>query len=137
MNPVPVVAAIIERDGRFLVGRRPAHKRHGGLWEFPGGKVDAGETVAEAARRELDEELTLSVVEVEDRLHHVDHAGGIFAIHFPRVRVQSEPHPLEHEIIGWFTLDELGQMALAPADAGFVEWLSNGPPSSRSGRRPR
>ena len=43
MNPVAVVAAIIQRDGRFLVGRRPAHKRHGGLWEFPGGKVDEGE----------------------------------------------------------------------------------------------
>jgi 8-oxo-dGTP pyrophosphatase MutT (NUDIX family) len=48
-----VVAAVIERDGRLLVCQRPAHKRHGGLWEFPGGKCDPGESDAEAARREL------------------------------------------------------------------------------------
>lgn len=124
MNPVAVVAAVIERDGRFLVGKRPAHKRHGGLWEFPGGKIDDGESVAQAAARELEEELTLSVLDVRDRLHHEDDAGGVFAVHFHPVRVQGDPRALEHEEIGWFTLAELADLPLAPADAGFVEWLA-------------
>ena len=63
MPPVRVVAAVIERasdeGARLLVCRRPAHKRHGGLWEFPGGKVEAGEDLLHAARRELAEELAL------------------------------------------------------------------------------
>ena len=50
------MAAVIERDGKLLVCRRPGHKRHGGLWEFPGGKLEPGETIVDAARRELDEE---------------------------------------------------------------------------------
>jgi 8-oxo-dGTP diphosphatase len=52
-----VVAAVIERDGRVLIGQRRAHKRHAFKWEFPGGKVEAGETPAAALGRELDEEL--------------------------------------------------------------------------------
>ena len=46
-----VLAAVVRRDDRYLVCRRPAHKRHGGLWEFPGGKIHAGETLLGAARR--------------------------------------------------------------------------------------
>ncbi len=50
--PIRVLASVIERDHRLLVCRRPLHKRHGGLWEFPGGKVREGESDLEAARRE-------------------------------------------------------------------------------------
>jgi 8-oxo-dGTP pyrophosphatase MutT (NUDIX family) len=56
-----VLAAVIRRQDRYLVCRRPAHKRHGGLWEFPGGKLEPGETLLEAARRELREELGAEV----------------------------------------------------------------------------
>jgi len=52
-----VVAAVIERDGKYLLCQRPQGKRYGGLWEFPGGKLLAGESLLEAARRELREEL--------------------------------------------------------------------------------
>lgn len=124
MNPIPVVAAVIVRDGRYLVGRRPAEKRHGGLWEFPGGKVDDCESVAEAAARELEEELELSVVSVGGPLHRVDDVGGVFAIHFHRVEVAGEPRALEHDEIGWFSIDELRGMPLAPADRAFVRWLA-------------
>lgn len=55
---------MIRRDGRYLVCRRPAQKRHGGLWEFPGGKIDDGESLLDAARRELAEELSINVIEV-------------------------------------------------------------------------
>lgn len=118
-----MVAAVIRRKGRYLLGRRPAHKRHGGLWEFPGGKLDPGETAGEAARRELREELSLAVTEVATALHTVDDPGSPFAIHFHPVDVEGEAAAMEHDAVGWFTLDELREMELAPADERFVEWL--------------
>jgi 8-oxo-dGTP pyrophosphatase MutT (NUDIX family) len=57
MPTITVAAAVIQQDGRYLLCRRPAHKRHGGLWEFPGGKLHDGESVTDAIRRELREEL--------------------------------------------------------------------------------
>lgn len=123
MKPVPVVAAVIERDGRFLLGRRPRNKRHGGLWEFPGGKVDEGEAPADAARRELAEELALEVTGVGAQIHRVADTAAPFVIHFHHVSVASEPRALEHTELGWFSLDELAEMGLAPADERFVEWL--------------
>lgn len=127
-SAVPVVAAVIERDGRYLLGRRPAAKRHGGLWEFPGGKLGEGESAGAAARRELAEELELTVFEVGPALHAVDDTGGAFVIHFHPVAVAGEPTPVEHDEVGWFSVDEMRGMALAPADERFVAWLS--------GRRP-
>jgi mutator protein MutT len=66
--PIPVLAAVIRRDGRLLVARRPAHKRHGGLWEFPGGKVEEGESWADAAARERKEELGVDVARTGEPL---------------------------------------------------------------------
>ena len=66
MAPVHVAAAVIlGSDGCVLIARRPAHVHQGGLWEFPGGKVEAGETVVEALSRELHEELAIEVVTAE------------------------------------------------------------------------
>ena len=59
---VAVIAAVIQRGDKYLLGQRPESKRHGGLWEFPGGKVHDGESRLEAIRRELAEELALKVV---------------------------------------------------------------------------
>lgn len=123
MIPIPVVAAVVRRGDRLLLGRRPRHKRHGGLWEFPGGKVDDGETPADAARRELAEELALTVVEVGARLTAVEDGSSPFVIEFHAVSVSGEPRPIEHDEVGWFTLDDLASMELAPADARFVSWL--------------
>lgn len=127
MTVIRVIAAVIEREGRWLVGRRPQKKRHGGLWEFPGGKLDPGETPLEAARRELAEELALRVDAVGDhRIMAVEDDGSPFVVEFFRVRVSGAPEPLEHTQIGWFRLDELREMPLAPADSAFVEWLLDG-----------
>ncbi|WP_375393774.1 (deoxy)nucleoside triphosphate pyrophosphohydrolase [uncultured Sphingomonas sp.] len=64
-RPVPplivAAAALIDRDGRVLVQRRPADTAHGGLWEFPGGKLEPGETPETALIRELEEELAITV----------------------------------------------------------------------------
>ena len=124
-----VVAAVVVRDGRYLLGRRPEEKRHGGLWEFPGGKLDEGEDAADAARRELAEELALQVVSVGSALHSLRDSASRFVIHFHPVVVTGEPEALEHSRVGWYGLDEMAGMPLAPADAGFVRWLR-----SRGGR---
>ena len=61
MTLTSVLAAVVQRDDRYLICQRPPHKRHGGLWEFPGGKLEPGETHDHAARRELAEELDVDV----------------------------------------------------------------------------
>ena len=123
MTRIHVVAAVVERDGRYLLGRRPEEKRHGGLWEFPGGKIDDGEDAEQAARRELAEELSLDVSRVGALLHSFDDDGSQFVIDFYPVLAMGDPVAHEHAEIGWFTVDELNALALAPADRAFGDWL--------------
>jgi len=121
---VAVVAAVVERDGRYLLGRRPVDKRHGDLWEFPGGKVDDGESALEATRRELAEELDVAVTEVGALMHEIADTAPPFVIFFHGAQIEGEPRAIEHTDVGWFTLEELLTMALAPADERFVAWLA-------------
>lgn len=129
---VPVVAAVVRRDGRYLLGRRPDHKRHGGLWEFPGGKLLEGESRLEAARRELAEELDLEVVSSGAVLHAIRDPGSPYLIEFVEIEAHGEPSPHEHSSVGWFTALELRSLALAPADARFAARLTEG--HERAGR---
>ncbi len=124
---IRVIAAVVESDGRVLLGRRPAHKRHGGLWEFPGGKMLPGEGDEDAARRELDEELGLEVTGIGARLLTVADPGSAFVIEFVEVRVRGVPTPTEHDEIGWFQPAELRGLALAPADRRFADLLAERP----------
>lgn len=121
---IRVVAAVVERDGRFLVGLRPEAKRHGGLWEFPGGKLRPGESLLDGARRELDEELAVGCLDCGDPTWARRDPGSVFLIEFVPVRIDGEPRALEHDRIGWFTPAELLEMALAPADRAFAERLA-------------
>lgn len=123
---VRVVAAVIERDGRYLVGRRPGHKRHGGLWEFPGGKLDEGEDVRDAAERELREELSLRVDAVGACLVSFADGASPFVIEFHAVDAVGEPVAHEHDALDWLTPAELLEAPLAPADRRFAEWLAGG-----------
>ncbi len=118
-----VIAAVIERGGRYLVCQRPSHKSHGGLWEFPGGKIESGETFNDAAARELKEELGLVVLDVGSvRLSLLDSASG-FVINFVDVQVEGEPALLEHLALLWLFPHELDQIALAPSDRQFADYL--------------
>ncbi len=124
-EPVPVVAAVVLRHGRYFVGRRPDHKRHGGLWEFPGGKLDPGETWRDAAARELDEELGLQLVRLGSTLFEVRDPNSVFVIRFVEAEVAGTAVPREHSAVGWFTPVELSTMPLAPSDAAFVATVLN------------
>ena len=120
---VRVLAAVIERDGQFLICRRPSHKRHGGLWEFPGGKIEAGESDFGAAERELAEELDVRVTGVGAVRFAVDDPGSHFRIEFIDVRIDGTPCCIEHTELAWAAPDALLELPLAPSDRRFAEHL--------------
>lgn len=125
---VDVVAAVI-RDprGRLFIGQRPAHKRHGGLWEFPGGKVDPGESLATAVVRELKEELGLTATWVAPApLYARQDPGQPFRILFVEADAAGEPELLEHQAVAWVPVPPPGSYPLAPSDAAFVAALARG-----------
>jgi 8-oxo-dGTP diphosphatase len=119
-QPVRVLAAVIRRGERVLLCRRPSHKRHGGLWEFPGGKLETGESPLDAARRELDEELGLHATSVEATSFVCQDPGSAFIIEFTDVVAEGEPSALEHDEVRWVTFAEAAALPLAPADAAYV-----------------
>lgn len=121
---IPVVAAVVQKEGRFLLCQRPEGKRHGGFWEFPGGKVLEGETFSAATARELAEELQVGVSGIGGEVGQFRDAGSEFVIHFLEVDIEGNPVAAEHQALGWFTLDEMCALALAPADGAFVRTLS-------------
>jgi (d)CTP diphosphatase len=118
---VQVVAAVIERNGQLLIARRPAEKRHGGLWEFPGGKLREGESLQEAARRELAEELGLEALAVGPVVFDARDPGTPFLVRFVHVIVEdTPPRPSEHDAVAWLSPDQIRDLPLAPSDASFV-----------------
>jgi mutator protein MutT len=117
---IRVIAAVINSDSKFLVCRRAVYKRHGGLWEFPGGKIHDGESDSEAARRELGEELRVRVVGVGERLFSASDPGSAFLIEFIQVHIDGKPIPIEHSELRWCTKTELSELKFAPADTRFV-----------------
>lgn len=122
---IPVVAAVIRRADRCVLALRPAHKRHGGLWEFPGGKLHEGESWADAAGRELKEELDVSVASVGDPIFRRADPGSHFEIVFAEVEIMGEPRAVEHDEIRWVTMQEMRDLPLAPTDRAFVDYLSS------------
>ena len=118
-----VIAAVIEKEGRYLICKRPAHKHHGNLWEFPGGKLEPGESLAEAAARELKEELSLSVTRVGDTQLKVEDPQSTYIIEFVDVHTKGDVQLHEHAEYAWLTITELIEIPLAPSDRAFVEHL--------------
>ena len=119
-----MVCALIEREGRVLVAQRPAHKHLPLQWEFPGGKVEPGESAEAAIVREIREELgcTIAVTRPLPRTTHA-YAVTIEMIPFVCRLIPGSPEPraLEHVDLRWVTLAELSAFDLAPADLPVVK----------------
>ncbi|HEX8452788.1 MAG TPA: NUDIX domain-containing protein [Longimicrobium sp.] len=124
---IRVVAAVIEQGGRYLVCLRPHGKRHGGLWEFPGGKVKGGESTSQAVARELAEELAVAVTFTGRVLFARADLGSEFVIEFVETEIRGSPVLLAHDQLVWCHPEELLQLPLAPSDRDFVlEHLTQG-----------
>lgn len=123
---IDVVCGVIrDEEGRYLACLRPAGKHLGGCWEFPGGKVEPGETPEMALVRELREELGVEVA-LERRLEGVewvDETSAIRLIPFLCKIVSGTPEAREHESLAWATPAEFQLLHLAPADVPVVQEL--------------
>lgn len=129
-STIRVLAAVIRKEGRLLVCRRPLHKRHGGLWEFPGGKIESNETNLEAARRELREELDVGVAAAGQELFAVRDPNSSFLIVFVEVAIEGDPVCREHLELRWCARPELDALMLAPSDRQFVDHALHSQPTN-------
>ncbi|MBL8530876.1 MAG: (deoxy)nucleoside triphosphate pyrophosphohydrolase [Hyphomonadaceae bacterium] len=122
-------AALIDAQGRVLITQRPAHKQMGGLWEFPGGKVELGEAPEQALARELKEELDLTVeADALDPFAFASHAYPDFHLLMPlyiATRWKGEPKldPNSAQAMAWAAPPALRDYAMPPADIVLVERL--------------
>jgi mutator protein MutT len=121
---VEVVAAVIERGGRILIARRRVGSHLGGLWEFPGGKRQAGETPEAALVREIREELDAAVT-VGELVEDVEWAypEKVVRLRFFRCALEDEPRAAEGQEIAWVAPADLGRYEFPPADGGLVARL--------------
>ena len=117
---IPVIATVIIKESTYLLCQRPEHKRHGNLWEFPGGKIKEGESFEDAARRELKEELQVELKSIRNLLYTAQDQDSPYLIYFVEADISGEPKIIEHQEVGWFELTDLTKLPLAPADAEFV-----------------
>lgn len=128
MNTVPerivVVAAVIERDGRFLVARRLTGTHLAGYWEFPGGKVHEGETQEGALQREISEELSAGISKAR-KIFYTAHSypERIVELHFYRAELTDEPTPVLGQELRWITRDDFDALEFPPADAELIDGL--------------
>ena len=119
------VAVIWNAQGHILIDRRRQEGLLGGMWEFPGGKIEPGETVEACIRREIQEEIGIDV-EVGDRLITIDHAYSHFRVTLNVHHCQhlsGEPQAIECDEVRWVTLDEIEQYPFPKANVQIIEAL--------------
>lgn len=125
MKRVHIVAAIIFNvdKSQLFITKRPTNVHKGGLWEFPGGKVEVGESVEQAIIRELDEELGIVVTE-QQSFHQLDYDYSDKSLHFDFVCVtkfEQEPYGREGQQGQWITIGDLPQYAFPEANQPIVD----------------
>ena len=122
---VNVVAAIIRRAGQILITRRFDNVHLPGIWEFPGGKVEAGETLEVALQREILEELGIKI-RVDEEFFRIDHDYPTKSIrlHFFNCAIlEGKPQPLDVADLRWVAPEQLDDFPFPPADAELIAKL--------------
>ena len=121
---IVVVAAVVERDGRFLVSRRLAGTHLAGLWEFPGGKVNTGETCEAALQREIAEEIGCEIVGLRE-VFQTSHAypERRVELHFYRGELDGTARPMIGQELRWVTRQEFAALEFPPADNELIAAL--------------
>ena len=122
-----VVAAVIRRDGQLLICRRKPEELHPLKWEFPGGKVEAGESAPEALRRELDEELAIDATiggEIERHEYRYPGKRPILLIFFDVTEFEGEPRNCVFHEIRWVERRRLPEFDFLEGDVEFVKRLA-------------
>ena len=130
MTPIVVVAAVIERDGSFLLTLRPDGTHLAGHWAFPGGKVHDSETHSEALRREIFEELD-AVATVGELVHTIAHTYPEKAVElfFYRCELAGDPKPMMGQQMRWVPRGELLSLPFPAADRDLISQLTGKTPS--------
>ena len=128
---IVVIAAVIERDGHFLLAERPRGAHLAGCWEFPGGKCEPGESHVDCLVRELDEELGVRAT-VGDELIVTEHAypDRVVRLHFRRCTIEGEPTGRLGQQLQWIGRSDLRRLELPEADRDLVDLLSRPGPKS-------
>ena len=122
---IVVVAAVIEDEGAFLVTRRQTGVHLAGLWEFPGGKIDEGETHHAALAREIREELDAEI-DVGELVFQVTHAydDRTVALYFYRCTLIGQARPLLGQEMQWVPRADLSALGFPPADEELIKLLT-------------
>jgi mutator protein MutT len=122
---IRVSAAVVVRDGRYLVTQRQKGVHLEGFWEFPGGKCGHGEALDACLVRELREELAVDA-NVGDEIFSVQHAydDRVVELHFLSCTIAGEPIPQLGQQVRWVDRDELAGLAFPPADAELIARLT-------------
>jgi len=125
---IPVVAGIVCKNGHILIAQRPSDHDLADCWEFPGGKIEPGETPAQCLARELEEELAIQIqvgAELGRSRHHQGHRIiDLLAIHARWTG--GTVNPTEHQAVAWIPPGDLPNYTFAPADRDFVAKILTG-----------
>jgi len=123
---ISVVAGILRHGSRFLAARRPEGGSMGGLWEFPGGKIEAGENPDTALRRELEEELGITVLEASEwRVHEHHYPDKSVRLHFFHIHMfRGEPQSKEGQLLAWVSPSEACNLPFLEADLEILRELA-------------
>lgn len=118
------VGVLVQADGSFLLTSRPEGKAYAGYWEFPGGKLEAGESIEEALSRELNEELGLTIGEAKAwKVEVVDYPHALVRLHFYKVTQWSGKLQMkEQQSFAWSDLP-VGVSPILPGALPVLEWL--------------
>ena len=128
-KPIEVAAGLVFRDGKLLITKRPQGSHLAGLWEFPGGKREANETIERCLHRELKEELGIEVA-LGQALESVTHKYSVMTVQitfFLARLAKGEPRAIECAGLEWVTREKLAKFQFPPADQLLISRLVDDP----------